>query len=232
MSLNALLGVACILSFLLPVVVICYNRFYTHRSLAALSAYYLITALDNTMAQGIIPVPTGFSVWAGVLNNFLDVPLMLTALLFFCPGRQKQKAVHVLTGCFIGYEIIVMLMHGFTPASVIYVMGPGILIVLGYSLFLFVRQVKFSIVHGKNQGRTLMLASIFFMYASYALIYYFFYVMKTPFKADTIILYFIASGIASALMALGLHMMRRRMKELESIKTTRRELAMFFGQSA
>ena len=229
MSLNAFLGVACILSFTLPIAAVIYNRFYTHRSLAALMIYYSITALDNAMAQGLIPVSDTFSRNFGVLNNFLDVPLMLTALLFFCPNRQKQLYIQVLTYIFLAYEVLIIMIKGFKPQAIIYVMGPGIIIVLIYSLFLFIRQVKFSILHGKNQGRTLMLASIFFMYASYGLIYYFYYILKTPYKADTIVLYYISSGIAGILMGVGLHMMRKRMKELASIRTTRKELALFFG---
>lgn len=229
MSLNAALGVACILCFTLPIAAVIYNRFYTHRSLFALMIYYGVTAIDNMMAQGIIPVGKSFSNQFGILNNFLDIPLMLTALLFFCPNKQKQNVIRLFTFLFIGYELVVILALGFNTGAIIYVMGPGIIIVLGYSFFLFLRQVKFSILHGKNQGRTLMLASVFFMYATYALIYYFYYIMKTPFKADTMMLYFIASGIASILMAIGLHMMRQRMRELETLKTTRKELALFFG---
>lgn len=232
MSLNAALGVACILSFIVPIAAITYNRFYTHRSLAALLIYYCITAIDNFFAQGFVPVSPAFTTNFGVLNNFLDIPLMLTTLLFFCPNRQKQKLIQVLTLFFVAYEIVVIILHGFTPKAIIYVMGPGIIIVLAYSLFLFIRQVKFSILHGKNQGRTVMLASIFFMYASYAFIYYFYYILRTPFKADTIILYFVASGISALLMGVGLHMIRQRMKELATLKTTRKELAVFFGQSA
>ncbi len=229
MSLNATLGVACILSFTLPVAAIIYNRFYHHRSLAALMIYYSVTAIDNIMAQGFIPVSASFSTYFGVLNNFLDIPLMLTALLFFCPNRKKQGVVRYLTLAFVVYEIVIISIYGFNPKAIIYVMGPGILILLGYSLFLFIRQVKFSIMHGKNQGRTLMLAAIFFMYACYGFIYYFFYILRTPFKADTIMLYFIASGLSAILMSVGLHMMRKRMRELTALRTTRKELALFFG---
>jgi|GEM_PF-1515734 len=231
MSLNAILGVACIVSFCLPVTVICYNRFYKHRSLTALLVYYIFAIVDNLMSQGWIPVTSSFSKNFSIFNNYIDVPLMLTTLFFFCPSRQRQQRVHLLTVSFIAYELIVTAFHGFNTTAVVYIMAPGILIVLGYSFYLFIRQVKFSIVHGKNQGRTVMLASIFFLYASFSLIFYFYYIMKTPHKADTVMLYYIASTIAAIMMGIGLHMMRKRMKELATIQTTRRELALFFGQS-
>src|SRR5215208_238298 len=104
MNWNAVFGIACIISFLLPVAVIIYNRFYTQRSLAALLIYYTMTILDNLMSVGFIPLSASFSTPFRILNNYLDVPLMLTALLFFCPNKQKQQLIRVLTVSFIVYE--------------------------------------------------------------------------------------------------------------------------------
>jgi hypothetical protein len=231
MSWNTLFGVACILSFCLPLTVILYNRFYTHKSLAALLVYYTLAIADNLMAQEIIFVPENFTRTFEIVNNYLDVPLMLVTLLYFCPNKQKQKVVNILAGCFLTYEIIIAFAYGLTTRAIIYIMGPGLIVILIYALYLFIRQVKFSIMNGKNIGRTLMLASIFFAYSSYTLIYFFYYILKTPYKADTLLLYFISSIVSSALMAIGLHMMRRRMKELRDIRVTRRELATFFGEA-
>ena len=231
MSWNALFGVACILSFCLPLAVILYNRFYTHKSLAALLVYYTLALADNILAQEIIFVPGHFLHTFKVVNNYLDVPLMLVTLLYFCPNRQKQKVVNIIAGVFLTYEIIIALVFGLTTKAIIYIMGPGLIVILIYALYLFIRQVKFSIMNGKNVGRTLMLASIFFAYGSYTLIYFFYYILQTPYKSDTLLLYFMSSIISSVLMAVGLHMMRKRMKELKDIRITRRELATFFGET-
>src|SRR5690606_20493999 len=139
--------------------------------------------------------------------------------------------VHLLTVSFIAYELIVTAFHGFNTTAGVYIMAPGMLIVLGYSFYLFIRQVKFSIVHGKKQGRTVMLASIFFLYASFTLLFYVSLIMKTVHTAGRVMLCYIASTIAAIMMGIGLHMMRKRMKELATIPTTRRDLALFFGQS-
>ena len=229
MNWNAILGIACIVSFAFPIVVIIYNRYYTHRSLAALLIYYTLILIDNLFAENIIRVSPSVSSFVGVLDNYCDIPLMLTALLFFCPSKQKQYSIRFLTYIFIAYEIAIAIYFGFSRSSVIYILGPGICLVLIYASYLFVRQVKFSIYHGKNHGRMIMLSSILFVYACYFLIYLFHYVQKTPYKADVLMLYFIASIISSIVMAVGLHLMRRRMKELESLRVTRKELAIFFG---
>jgi hypothetical protein len=230
MNWNAIFGIACIVSLTAPVAVILYHRYYQHRSLAALLAYYAITLIYLLMAQSIIPVNKAVRINFGVLNNYLDIPLMLTALVFFCPSKQKQNIVRLFSYSFIVYEILIAIIVGFTPASIVYIMGPGFIIILCYAMYLFVKQVKFSIMSRKNYGRVIMLASIFFSYSCYFLIYYFYYVQRTPDVNDTQLLYFIATIIASSAMAVGLQLMNKRMKELKSLKITRKELAMFFNQ--
>lgn len=229
MSWYNLLGFVCIISYLLPVGVIIYNGFYKHRSLAALAIYFTIVAGYNFMAEDIIQVSKVFLRNFGILTNYLDVPLMMTALLFFCADKQKQKNIFWLIGVFIAYELFITYLIGYKPVAIIYIMGPGIVVILVYTFYLFVRQVKFSLMHRKNQGRIVMLASILFAYACYSLIYYFYYIQKTPYKEDVQLLYNIASIISSGMMAIGLHLMRKRMKELQMLKITRKELALFFA---
>jgi hypothetical protein len=226
---NAIPGIACLLSLLFPVVTIIYNRYVAHRSLAALLIYYIFLALSLAMFEGIIPVPAQVSDNFNILAAYLNVPLMLTALLFFCPNRQKQRFVHIMNACFISYEIIITIVFGFNPHAVVYILGPGIPVILFYTIYLFVRQVKFTIMHGKNHGRTLMLTSILFAFSCYELIFYFYYIQKTPYTDDALLLLFISTFVASVIMGLGLHLMRKRMKELKSLKITRRELALFFS---
>ncbi len=230
MNWNTLFGIACILSLTAPIAVIIYHRYYLHRSLAALLIYFTVTLIYLLMAQQIIPVSNAIRVNSGVLVNYLDVPLMLTALLFFCPNKQKQNIVRILSYSFVAYEILIALVYGFNINSIVYILGPGFSIILCYTFYLFVKQVKFSIMHGKNHGRMLMLAAIFFSYACYCLIYYFYYVQKTPEVKDTELIYFIATIISCIAMAIGLHLMNKRMRELRSLRNTRKELAMFFSQ--
>ena len=229
MDSNTILGVVCTISLLLPVGTIAYYKLYPHRSLAALGLSYLSTALYNLMSQDFLPVSDGVQKFFGVLNNYLDVPLILTALLFFCPIRQKQKPVHMVTLIFIAYELVIALIYGFTPESIVYIMGPGLTLILFYTFYLFTRQVKITVVHGKNAGRALMLAAILFGYGSYGLVYFFYYIQKTPNVADTYLLYFITSIVSCFMMTIGLHLIRKRLKQLQEVKNTRRELAVFFG---
>lgn len=229
MNWNAILGIACIVSLILPIAVILYHRYYQHRSLTALLIYYAATFVYLLMSESIVPVNKTLRISTGILNNYLDVPLMLTALVFFCPSKKRQNVIRWISYAFIGYEITVTFTVGFRPLAVVYIMAAGLPIIIGYTFYLFVKQVKFSIMHGKNYGRMIMLAAIFFSYACYSLIYYFFYIQKTPEVNDTEILYFVCTMVSACVMAVGLQLMSRRMKELQALRTTRRELAMFFN---
>ncbi|HEV7620440.1 MAG TPA: hypothetical protein VGO09_01830, partial [Flavisolibacter sp.] len=183
----------------------------------------------NMMYLKMIPVSPAFRQNFALLDNYLDIPILMVALLFFCPNKQNQRKVYLLTAFFIGYEFVITCMYGFSPKSIVYILGPGILVIWCYTLFLFTRQIKFTISHGKNTGRTLMLASILFAYSCYGLIYYFFYIQKTDFKEDTYLIYFISSIISSILMCIGLVLANKRLKKLNDLKVTRRELQLFFN---
>lgn len=230
MNWNAILGVACIIAFTIPIVVIFYNRYFTHRSLAALLAYYVLMFVDNLFGENIIHTEPTLGRVINYIDNYTNIPLVLTALLFFCPSKQRQGKTRMLTLLFIAYEIVIIAVYGFSFKSITYIMGPGACVVIIYSFYLFVRQIKFSIFHGKNHGRVLMLASLVFDWSCYGLIYFFQYIEKTPFENDVFRLYYISSIVSSVLMAIGLHMMRSRMKELQTLRTTRRELALFFAK--
>ncbi len=229
MKLNAVFGIISITSFLLPVVVIIYNRLYKKRSLTALLIIYTLDALYNMMHLKMIPSTLGFRQNFAILDNYLDIPLLMVALLFFCPNKQNQKKVYLLTAAFVSYELIITCFFGFSSKSVVYILGPGIPIIWIYSLFLFTRQIKFTISHGKNSGRTLMLASILFRYSCFGLIYYFFYIQKTNFKEDTYLIYFISFTVSCLIMSLGLILANKRLKKLNDLKVTRRELQIFFN---
>ena len=193
-------------------------------------AYYGLVFIDNLLNENFIPTSITFGWIAGLIDNYTYVPLVLTALLFFCPSKQKQNKIKMLIFAFLLYEIVIISICGFTIKSIIYITGPGVGIILIYSFYLFIKQVKFTIFHGKNQGRLLMLAAVVFDCSCYTLIFFFNYIQKTPYQTDVFKLYYISSIISSLLMAIGLQLMNKRLKELQAIKITRKELAMVFHQ--
>src|SRR4051812_35872777 len=113
MSWNAILSVACIISLTFPVVILVYNRLYTHPSLAALLISYIFSLLDNMIGEGMLPVPENFGRTFQLMVNYLDIPLMLVALLFFCPNKERGRLVNLLILSVIVFEAVITMIYGF-----------------------------------------------------------------------------------------------------------------------
>ena len=164
-----------------------------------------------------------------LVYSYLEIPLMLTSLLFFCHARQRQQIMQKIIIGFMAYEVLVAAYFRFSPDATLFIVAPGLLVVIGYTLFLLARQLKFTLVHGKNIGRVLMLGAILFSYMAYALVFYTYFIQKQPGINGIYSVYFISSTVASILMSIGLYMMRYRIKELQELKVVRKELQMVFG---
>ena len=223
----SLFGLTSILCFGLPIFVIVLFRLYRHASLIALALYYALTIFHCLNAATIPPVPD-FNNPFDVAYSYLEIPLILTALLFFCPVKQRQRNMHLLITFFIAYELAISVFAGFSPKASVYIMAPGLMVVVLYSAFLFLRQMKFTIMHGKNIGRVLMLGAVLFSYSAYLFVFYTYFIREQKEIAGVYNIYFISSTIASLLMSVGLFMMRGRIKELQELKVVRKELQMVY----
>ena len=228
MNVNTILGIISAIAFFLPVLIILSSRLLINISLLALVIYFLMVMTYNLMVVNVIVVSKEVQRHFGVINNYLDVPLMLTAMLMFCSEKWKQRVIITSILCFAAYEIIILFQFKLHQNSSIYIMGPGIIMLLVYSLYLFVINIKNTIVQGKGVGKTLMITSILFAYGCYFLVYLFAYVQKTSNRADVYIIYYLTSIIFSVLMSAGLIWVKRRLREIKEVQTTRKELNIFF----
>jgi hypothetical protein len=229
MTWYTVMGTAATFGFLLPIAIIIRLRLYTCPALLVLMLNYSLSFIFNLMTCGILPVSASFQRAFGITTNILDTPMMLIVLLFFCSAPWKMRMLRFSLIAFIAYELVILFTKGFTIDSVVYILGPGVGLIVIYSFVLFVQQIKDTIVHNKRTGRSLMIASIFFSYGSYAFIYLFYYIEKTNEVRDVFLLFFIASTISAVLMSFGLVFVNKRLTDLKELKNTRRELQMFFS---
>lgn len=228
MNSNLLFSLCSVLCFALPVLVIVLFKLYRHTSLIALMLYYGLTIVHCLCAEAIPPVPN-FSNPLDVAYTYLEVPLILCSLLFFCHVRQRRLWMQRILLGFIAYEGMVSLYFKFSPQASLWITAPGLAMVIGYASYLFIRQTAFTILHGKNAGRVLMLGAILFAYGSYGLVFYTYFVQKQTDIYTVYALYFISSTVASLLMSAGLFMVRHRIRELQELKIVRKELQIVFG---
>jgi hypothetical protein len=154
--------------------------------------------------------------------------MMLVALLFFCNEAWKRKLVLYALTVYMLFEIIIASLYGLSEKSSVYILGPGILIILALSLFFFSYYGKISVVQGRGTGKTFMLVSILFSYVLFAMLYYLHYIARTPAVDDVFLIYYIGLFMSASIMCLGLVWIIKRNRELKELQLTRRELALFF----
>lgn len=228
MNINTTLGILSAIAFILPPLIIVFSRLFTI-SLLALFIYFISVFLYNLMSENIFVVSLDVKRKIGVVNNYLDVPLMLTYMLLFCADKWKKNIILTMLAIFTVYEVIIFYHYQLSSLSSKYIMGPGILIVLIASIYFFITNIKFTIVQGKGIGKTLMASSILFAYGCYSLVYIFAFIIKTPNRGDVFTIYYLSSIIFSGLMTAGLIWLKKRLKDIREVQVTRKELSLFFN---
>ncbi len=229
MNPNTILGIVAAIAFLLPALIILSSRLLINISLLSLVIYFLLVTFYILMSENILLVNKEVQRNFAVINNYLDVPLMLTAMLMFCTEKWKQRLIITTIIGFAAYELMIFFQYQLQPVSSKYIMGPGIVLILLYSLYLFINNIKNTIVQGKGVGKTLMITSILFAYGCDFLVYIFAFVQRTSNRGDVFIIYYLASIIFSVLMSAGLIWVKKRLREIKEVQTTRKELHVFFN---
>lgn len=229
MKLHALMGTLSAFALLAPVLIILVCRLFLNKGLWAMFIYFLLGGIYCLMSEGIMPATEKFKATYGILNNYVDVPLMLIILGMFSTSPSRTRALNLTLLLFIIYEIAVLFRFGLTVQSSIWIMGPGILVILFYSVIFFRQYAKLSIEKNKGVGKTLIVSSMLFLYGCYAMIYYLYYIQKTSARADVYFIYYIVLFIASISVSLGLIMIQKKARQIKELQVTRKELAVILG---
>lgn len=230
MNLNLIAGTAATVALFIPVLLILAGRLFTNGSLLSLFIYYLFTGLYNLIELGVIRLAPLLRRNGAVAFNYLDAPLMLIVLLFFCNEKWKRSLVLATLMFFTLYEVLIGLHFGLDVQSSVYLLGPGILLVLGFSIYFFAYYGKMCIVQNRGTGKTLMLVSILFSYGCFLVLYYLDYLQHTSARADIFLIYYISIFLSAVTMSIGLIWIIKRTRAMKELQLTRRELALFFDK--
>jgi hypothetical protein len=230
MNLNQIAGIAAAVALFIPVLLILAGRLFTNGSLLALFLYHVLAGYYSLVDLNVISLTPPYRHVVAAIINYLDAPLMLLAFLFFCNEGWKRWLVLLALTLIVLYEVIIAFWFGLTVQTNMYLLGPGTLLVLVLAIYFFAYYGKLSIVQGKGLGKTFMLVSIIFSYASFLIPYYLYYMVRTPALKDVFLIYNISVFIASAFMSYGLVCIVKRACALKELQLTRKELALFFDK--
>lgn len=231
MTWNSVMGFISSFALFLPIFFIVALRLSGYKSFPALLVYYASVFIYNLLTEGYIHAPLDAIRYWGLGNNLLDVPLMLMFLTYYSTSPVFTRRMKITILAFLLFEITILLIKGFNVEALTIIMGPGLLLVLGLCLSLFIRQTKITILHRKAIGKALIAAALLFAYGCYTIIYLMYYVFKTPHVADTFLVYFLVVTFSSLLMCAGIIIERKRVQKLNELKTTRKELSAMYDDT-
>lgn len=225
------MGIISSAALLCPIITVLTLRLGTYRTFPVLLFYYSSVFIYNLLTEGYIAAGSDFIHYWGLVNNLLDTPLMLLFLTYFSTTISFRERMHWLILAFTVFEGIVVSVTGFTTNAITIILGPGVTLVLGFCTYFFIRQTKIAILHRKATGKALMAASLLFAYGCFGLIYLMYYVFKTQYVEDTFLVYFLVTTLSSLLLSTGILIEEKRIRKLNEVKLTRRELLdMYAGE--
>ncbi len=232
MSLHQAIGFLSTIALFLPVFVILFFRMFRYKNYLALLAYVFYAFVYNLMTVNYINVPRDIERYTGIINNFLDFPLMFMFIMLFSTSKEGTKKMKMLLIAYILFELIIVAINGLTILSITIVMGPGVLLVFGYCLYFFAKYIKRSFANPKATGKALMASALCFAYGCFTFIYIMYYIFKVTESESSYIfvVYFTITIIYCSLLTAGIVIESKRKRKLEELLVTRKELLRIFGE--
>ncbi len=238
MTWNSVMAFVSSLALFLPIFLILVLRLGNYRSFPVLLIYYALTFVYNLFTGGFISASPEVIRYWGLVNNLGDIPLILYFLTYFSTSRQFTQRMYILIGAFVAFEAVVVIITGFTVKAITIILGPGLVVVVALCLFFFIRQVKMAVMHRKATGKALIVSAVLFAYGCFSFIYLMYYVfkahldetgkVKAQYQADTFLIYFLVATLSSLLMCAGLIIERKRIRKLNELLITRKELSSLY----
>ena len=218
-----------IISLFLPIIIMLALRLAWYKTFPALLVYYFLVSTYNLFSLDFIKADSRFLHYYGIFNNLLDAPLMLSFMTYFSQTASFRKKMKLVIPIFILFELVVIAIYRFDlNEAMVIAIGPGLLLVLIFSLLFFIHQAKITVIHQKAAGKALISAALLFAYGGYSFIYVVYYLNKTPYKTDAQIVYFLVTTFSSIMLVTGVFFERRRVRQLTELKITREELKVIY----
>lgn len=229
MNWHAAIGILSTVALFAPVFIIVASRLIRYKQFLPLFIYCTLAFGFNLMTEHLVNVPKTIERYYGIINNLTDMPLILAFLAFQIAPSAQVKRLKILLAAFIVFEIVLIAIFGLTIKTITYTMGPGLVLVSGYSLYYFVYTVKRSFVHNKFIGKAIVASGLTFAYGCFIILYLMHYVFTLNDIPNLFLIYYFITIIYCGLLTVGLYMEGRRKRKLEELITTRKELMRFFS---
>ena len=223
------IGILSSIALFAPVCVIVITKLIRYKQYLPLFIWCVLAFGFSLMTGHLVNVPKNIERYYGIITNLTDIPLILSFLIFQVASSFQIKTMKILLIAYILFEIVLIAMFGITIKTITLTMGPGLLMVFGYSLYYFVYTVKRSFVHTKFIGKAIIASALSFAYGCFIIIYIMHYVIALQDLANLLLIYYFITIIYCGILSVGLYIESKRKKKLYELLVTRRELMSFFS---
>jgi hypothetical protein len=223
------IGLLSTIALFAPVCVIVITKLIRYKQYLPLFTWCVLAFGFNLMTEHLVSVPKTIERYYGIIYNLTDMPLILSFLIFQVASSVQIKTMKILLIAYILFEIVLIAMFGITIKTITITIGPGLLIVFGYSLYYFVYTVKRSFVHTKFIGKAIIASALSFAYGCFIIIYIMHYVIALQDLANLLLIYYFITIIYCGILSVGLYIESKRKKKLYELLITRKELMSFFS---
>jgi hypothetical protein len=224
------MGIISTIALAIPIVLLLVFKLAWYNSFPGLFIFYTISLIANIITLGYISSGSSVNDYYSIAKNFLDIPLLLLFLTYFSGTAPFRKKLVLTSYIFIGYELLVLIVFGFTIKASVIALGPGLLVITFLALSFFVQEVKTTMVNSHAIGKAFMAAGLLFAFAGFTFVYTVYYLLDTPYKNDTKLVYFMITIFSTVAITVGLFFERKRVQYLEELKTTQKELKALYGE--
>jgi hypothetical protein len=167
---------------------------------------FLGTALVN---NGWLAAPESFRTLLTALSFLLLSPLVLGFLPFFLDnsntGKEFLRATRLSLPAYLLIAVVIVVRQGLTETTGSLVSGLGYLLVMLFSVPIFVRQVGYAVRKRHENGKAFMISSIVFSFACYILFFLLHLVPSAGVQqADLLLLFQLATILFAVLMSVGI----------------------------
>src|SRR5678810_299881 len=184
------IGILSTIALFVPVCVIVLTKLIRYKQYLPLFIWCVLAFGFNLMTEHLVDVPKTTERYYGIINNLTDMPLILAFLIFQVASSFQIKTMKIMLAVFIVFEIILITMFGITIKTITLTMGPGLLIVFGYSLVYFVYTVKRSFIHNKFAGKAIVASALTFAYGCFIIIYPMHYIFHLQDLSSLFLIYY------------------------------------------
>lgn len=229
MNWHVAIGIVSTIALFAPVCVIVITKLIRYKQYLPLFIWCVLAFGFNLMTEHLVSVPKTVERYYGIIYNLTDMPLILSFLIFQVASSVQIKTMKILLTAYILFEIVLVAMFGITIKTITLTMGPGLLIVFGYSLYYFVYTVKRSFIHNKFVGKAIVASALTFAYGCFIIIYLMHYVLNLKDLSSLFLIYYFITIIYCIILSAGLYIESKRKRKLYELVITRKELMRFFA---